>query len=290
VGATFSIVIPAYQAAPTIGAAVRSALEQTYRAHEIIVVDDGSTDGLASVLEPFGSAVTLIRKDNGGVASARNAGVRAATGTFMATLDADDRYDPRRLEALAQLAEDRPELDLLTTDARFIVDGRPRGTFAQANPFAVSDQRTAIFWSCFVGGWPAVRLERLRSIGGFDESLRMGEDWDCWLRLILTGSQAGLVDEPLYDYVVHPGGLSADRVEALRSRVRLLEKARDDASLTAAERAELLASIRFHREKAGRAEVEAAASRGALARLALRGDLPLRVRARAGLALVSRRP
>jgi hypothetical protein len=208
----------------------------------------------------------------------------------MATLDADDAYHPRRLEVLAQLAYRRPDLDLLTTDARFIVDERPAGTFATANPFATSDQRTAIFWNCFVGGWPAVRLERLRSIGGFDESLRMGEDWDCWLRLILAGAQAGMVDEPLYDYVVHAGGLSANRVESLWSRVRLLEKAEGNATLTGTERSQLRASIRHHREKAAYAEIDAATSRGELVRLALRHGVPVRVRTRAALALLSSRP
>lgn len=255
---TFSIVIPAYQAAETIGGAVRSALAQLHPAHEIIVVDDGSTDDLERALRPFYGQITLIRKENGGSASARNAGAAAATGDFLAILDADDAYHPGRLEALAKLASARPDLDLVTTDARFVVEGEEVGTFLAHNPFAVSDQRTAILESCFVGGWPAVRLNRLRAIGGFDESLPVGHDWDGWLRLILDGSQAGLVDEPYYDYRLSPGGLTAGRVSSLWDRVRLLEKAARNPSLLAEERPTLSRSLRRHRTRAVLAETRAA--------------------------------
>lgn len=101
---TFSVVIAAYQAAETVGDAVRSALEQVWPAHQVIVVDDGSSDDVEGALRPFEGEVELIRKRNGGVASARNAGVEVATGEFVALLDADDRFHPRRLEALSALA------------------------------------------------------------------------------------------------------------------------------------------------------------------------------------------
>jgi glycosyltransferase involved in cell wall biosynthesis len=170
---TFSIVVPTYQAAATIADAVGSALAQSYAAHEVVVVDDGSTDDLERALEPFRDRIVLVRKQNGGGASALNAGMAAAAGEFLAILDSDDAYHPRRLEVLARLAEDRPDLDVITTDAQFIVDGVAVGRFAEANPFAVTGQRTAILRNCFVGGWPAVRLARLRAVGGFDESFRV---------------------------------------------------------------------------------------------------------------------
>ena len=194
---TFSIVIPAYQAAGTIARAVRSALAQTLPAHEVIVVDDGSTDDLEGALVPFDDQIKLLRKENGGAASARNAGTMAASGDFVAVLDADDAFDRRRLVVLAQLAALRPDLDLVTTDTRFVVGGKPVGTFYAHNRFEIDDQRTAILGSCFVGGWAAVRRSRLHEIGGFDERLRIAHDWDCWLRLILDGSRAGLVARAL---------------------------------------------------------------------------------------------
>src|SRR6476646_4704498 len=112
---SFTIVIAAYQAAGTVSAAISSALEQTRPAAEVIVVDDGSTDDTPAVLESFGERITTIRRENGGLAAARNTAGAAATGEFVAMLDADDAYHPRRLEALAELATVRPDLDLITT-------------------------------------------------------------------------------------------------------------------------------------------------------------------------------
>jgi glycosyltransferase involved in cell wall biosynthesis len=288
---TFSIVITAYQAAETIGDAVRSALEQVHPAHEVIVVDDGSTDDLEGALRRFDGQIRLIRKENGGGASARNAGARAATADFMAILDADDAYHPRRLEALASLAVSRPDLDLVTTDARFVVDGEGVGSFLAHNPFAVENQRTAIYQSCFVGGWPAVRRRRLRAIGGFDESFRIGYDWDCWLRLILDGALAGLVDEPYYDYVLHPGSLAASRVSSLWERVRLLEKAADNPSLESEERPVLMRSLRTQRTQAVLAEIRTtlfdSGPRYRLPRFALSRGIGARARALAAVALAA---
>jgi glycosyltransferase involved in cell wall biosynthesis len=288
---TFSIVITAYEAAGTIAAAVRSSLEQTHPAHEVIVVDDGSEDDLATALAPFGDQIKVVRKQNGGGASARNAGVAAACGDFMAILDADDTYQPRRLEALAGLATARPDLDLVTTDARFVVDGEGVGSFSAHNPFAASEQRTAIFANCFVGGWPAVRLSSLAEVGGFDEGMRIAYDWDCWLRLILHGAGAGLVDEPLYDYVLHPGSLASSRVASLWERVRLLEKAAVNPDLRSAEREPLEAAIRWRRREAVREETKAVLD-GAMPRARLRGLLGEsaagpRERALATIALVA---
>jgi hypothetical protein len=283
----FSIVIPAYQAAGTIGGALDSALGQVHPAHEVIVVDDGSTDDLAAALVPYLERIKLVSKANGGVASARNAGIELASGDFMAVLDADDRFHPQRLGALAELAVARPDLDLITTDTRFIVDGQPKGTFREANPFAVEGQRSAIFESCFVGGWPAVRIERLRAIGGFDEGLRQGEDWDCWLRLILDGSKAGLVDRPYYDYVIRQGSLTSNREASLWARVALLEKAASNPALEPRDRPSLHGALAAHRARAVGAEVEAVlaggGSRRRLARLAGSPGIGARTRALLGL-------
>ena len=260
---TFSIVITAYQAAETVATAVESALAQTHPALEVLVVDDGSTDDLAGALAPYAERIRVVRRENGGGAAARNTGAESARGDFMAVLDADDAYHPRRLEAIAELACARSELDLLTTDARLILGGEEVGTFAAATPFADVDQRASIFDTCFVGGWPAVRLSRLESIGGFDESFRIAYDWDCWLRAILSGAEAGFVDQPLYDYVLHDGSLSANRVASLWERARLLEKATRDPNLRDEERPALDRAVRMNRSRAATAEVRASLYRGA---------------------------
>jgi len=95
--ATVSVIIPYYRARHTIARAVESALEQTVRPHEILVVDDGSPDDAAGATKVFGSSVTLIRKPNGGAASARNLGIEHAQGEWIAFLDADDYWEPAKL-------------------------------------------------------------------------------------------------------------------------------------------------------------------------------------------------
>jgi GT2 family glycosyltransferase len=288
---TFSIVITAYEAATTIGAAVESALAQTRPAEEVLVVDDGSNDDLMGALAPYMEQIELVRRENGGGAAARNTGAEAAKGEFMAILDADDAYHPRRLEAIAALAGERPELDLVTTDARLVAQGESAGTFATYTPFVWQDQRTAIFETCFVGGWPAIRLSRLEAIGGYDESFRIAYDWDCWLRVILDGGQAGFVDEPYYDYVVHSGSLSASRAPSLWERARLLEKAEGNPSLREEERPALERALRMHRSRAVMAEVQGAlygnGSSGELARYVVAKRLEPRTRVTAAAALLT---
>jgi GT2 family glycosyltransferase len=285
---TFSVVIAAYQAGATVGDAISSALEQTHPAHEVIVVDDGSTDGTVALLKPFGDRITTIRQENRGLAGARNTAVAAAGGDFVAMLDADDAYHPSRLQALAGLAVARPDLDLITTDARLIARGEDVGTFATFTPFVVEGQRTAIFERCFPGGWPAVRRERLKEIGGFDEDLRIALDWDCWLRLILAGAGAGMVDAPYYDYVLHSDSLSASRAPTLWERARLTEKALGNPALRPEERPALLRAIRMHRSRAVEAEAQAAlygeGARSPLPRLALSRRIEPRARLAAMLS------
>jgi glycosyltransferase involved in cell wall biosynthesis len=284
-------VITAYEAADVVAGAIDSALAQTRPAEEVIVVDDGSTDDLQATVAPYGEQIKLVRKQNGGGASARNAGVAAMSSEFMAILDADDAYDPRRLEATAALAAERPELDLIATDARFVVDGRPAGTFLEHNPFPERDQRAAIFERCFPTGWPTVRVTALRAAGGFDEEMRIAYDWDCWLRMILAGSQVGLVREPLYDYALHGGSLASSRVASLRERVLLLEKAAGNPNLRAEERPSLEGSLAVHREQAARGAIQAAlygnSGRSEVARVARTRALARRTRALAALAALA---
>lgn len=246
---TISIVIPAYEAAETIAETVDSALSQEPPPHQVIVADDGSGDALEQALEPYRTApVDLLRLPRAGVSSTRNAGSRHATGDFVLFLDADDLLLPGKLEALGRLARERPDLDILATDLWFEVDGRRRGRFGEANSFpAETDQRRTILERCFVAQ-PAIRRSRLLALGGFDESLRTGEDWDCVLRLILDGSVAGYDEAPRGVYRIHGGSLTSSRADTFRDRARVLEKALDNPDLgqderPAAER--MLATQRF---------------------------------------------
>jgi glycosyltransferase involved in cell wall biosynthesis len=291
---TFSVVIAAYQAAETVAVAVRSALEQTVPPHEVIVVDDGSTDGTAEVIVPFADRVTVITQQNRGSAAAKNVGVRAATGEFFVILDADDSFLPQRLEALGAFGAARPDLDILMTDAYLEVGGRPVARFCRETPFAVDDQRVAIFDRCFLIA-PAVRRERFLEIGGFDEAIPSGFDWDCWIRLLLGGARAGLVEAPLYVYRLVTGSLSDDRPRTLWGRVAVLEKGLGNPELRREERSALRRALQRHRQRALLTEAEAAlrsgaadARRRALA-VALGSGFGLRTRTKALLAALAPR-
>ena len=290
---TFAVVIPAYQAADTIGEAVASALAQTKPASEIIVCDDGSTDELALALAPYRGRIELLQLPHRGAAQAKNAGVAFASTEFVTVLDADDIFTPGRLAALAELAAHRPDLDILATDSMIDVDGSTLGTWSEKEPFEVLDQRAAILERCFLLQHSAVRRAALLAVGGFDTTTEPAEDWDAWIRLIFAGSGAGFVAEPLAHYRLREGSFTSDRPRALRGRVAALEKAREDPRLTHAERAIAEQSYSHQLRRALLVEAEAAlrahapdARRRALA-LGLAPGFPPVVRLKAMSAVVA---
>jgi len=257
---TYSVIIAAYQAAAFIGDAIESALAQTLTPQEIIVCDDGSTDPLDAALAPYLDRITLIRKENGGEASAKNAAARAASGEFVAILDADDVYYPERLEALAELSSRRPDLDVVTTDCYVVADGRVvRKCYTGDYRFESGDQRRGILQRNFLGpGHMAVRREALLAVGGFDEGFRHATDWDCWIRMILAGSRAGMIDEPLAEYRVRRTSLASDRLRQFDGYVAVLEKAVRRSDLSAEERNTVTRSLAMQRRRRMLGEAEAA--------------------------------
>jgi Glycosyl transferase family 2 len=256
---TFSVIIAAYQAAHLIGDAVSSALAQTRPAHEVVVCDDGSTDDIEGALAPYRDRIVLIRQENRGEASAKNTAARASSGEFVAILDADDVYLPERLQALAELAAVRPDLDILTSDAYLELNGEVlRRCYTGGFRFVTGDQRRGILEDNFIFGHTAVRRERLFAIGGFDESILWTTDWDCWIRLILDGSRAGLVDEPLARYRLHGGSLTSQRARLLGGRVATLEKATGSVNLSPDEREVVARSLDHYQRRLALAEAREA--------------------------------
>ncbi|HTT94693.1 MAG TPA: glycosyltransferase [Solirubrobacterales bacterium] len=250
---TFSVVVPAYESAATIAAALDSALAQTYPAAEIVVCDDGSADGTAAILARYGDAVTVIRQENRGVAAARNAAIAAASSEFVVNLDADDVYLPNRLEVMAAALVERPDLDVLTTDATFELDGRPvRRNFGPDFRYAVEDRRLAILDRCFVGVAWATRRETMLAYGGYDESIRIAEDWELAIRLVLGGARFGLVPEPLVRYRLRRGSLSNQGLGLLEGQVRVLEKTLAHETLSPEEHDFAAAALERFRGELGR--------------------------------------
>jgi glycosyltransferase involved in cell wall biosynthesis len=247
---TFSVIVAAYQVADVIADALDSIRGQTLRPLEVIVCDDGSTDALEQALAPYRDEIVLLRKENGGEASAKNAAAHAASGDFIAILDADDAYRPEYLSALSRLAQLRPDLDILTTNGVLVANGvEVRPVYHHRWRFDVTDQRRAILQRNFVFGVAAVRRSVLLKHEGFDESIRWTTDWDLWLRLILAGSAVGCVDERLAVYRLRETSLTARRRELLLGKIATLEKARLNTALRADERPVLETSIATYRRE-----------------------------------------
>jgi GT2 family glycosyltransferase len=263
-GPTFSVIIPAYQAAAFVGKAVESARAQTLPPHEVIVCDDGSTDDLQGALAPYADQIVLLHKEHSGVAATRNVAVRAATGDFVASLDADNAFLPEYLEAVSELAIARPDLDILTTDAHLELDGHIYGRYYRGKArFVTDDQRLGIIHQHFVYANASFRRESLLAVGGYDEyydgtPYHGVEDTDLLLRMILGGARAGLVDEPLCVYRIRAGSLSSNRARSLRGAVEVLERARSHPSLMPDELAYLEEQLGYFRLEAGLAAAEEA--------------------------------
>ena len=227
-----SVIIPTYNREHCIAQAIESALGQTHRNVEIIVIDDGSTDGTATRIEKRyqgDDRVNYIHQPNGGVSAARNRGLRAATGAYIALLDSDDVWKPWKIELQLRCLRHFPAAGMIWTDMEAVdpegrlVEARHLRTMYKASyrwfpsPMALFDQSEPLEPLCPVNtpGAPAARVycgdissqmvmgnlvhtstvmlrrQRLEAVGGFDEALgRTGEDFDFHLRTCQAGPVA----------------------------------------------------------------------------------------------------
>ena len=174
---SISVVIPAYNAELYLADTLRSALAQTLPPLEILVMDDGSSDRTAAIAESFGPPVCVIRLRNSKAATARNLGVEQARGEWIAFLDADDIWEPRKLEL--QMRE------LLMEKVTFM-------------PSVVVIRRSTFLAS-----------------GGFDPGFRFVEDWELWMRLLHAGVEFAACPEPLLQYRLHPTSTTTNALSSL---------------------------------------------------------------------------
>jgi GT2 family glycosyltransferase len=235
-----SVIIPAYNAAATIGKAIDSILDQGYPAHEIIVVDDGSSDHTGETVQAYGKQVAYIRQENTGPSAARNMGVKQATGEWVAFLDADDWYLPDRLLTHAEMIKDNPKLDFLVGSFDYV---DPQGNLINASIAATEfgkqllarsgPQGRVVIDGEDIGSFISDQFSDTRcltlprttflALGGFPLELRICEDVAFMLRLCARSQQAGITCQSLAVYTVHDGGLiRSDRLRAQTETVRAL--------------------------------------------------------------------
>jgi glycosyltransferase involved in cell wall biosynthesis len=194
----FSVIIPTYNRRDRTVRAVRSVLAQRFADYEIVVVDDGSADGTGDAVAALHPGIRVLRQPNRGAAAARNAGISASRGEWVAFLDSDDLWLPWTLEHYAAVISEHRPTWLCATG--FLDLGAPESERRE-------EARVVRTYPCYLesaaqsGIMPmmngvAVRREALERLGGFPEVLRVGEDFDLWLRL---GSEPGfaLIESPI---------------------------------------------------------------------------------------------
>jgi len=232
-----SVIIPAYNVAPFLREAVHSALAQTFPDIEVIVVDDGSTDGTADKLSDIGDPrLRVLREDHAGSAAARNAGLRLASGEFVAFLDADDRWAPQNLERQLAFLMSHPEVDI-TFGHSLVVgeDGHSLGFTSSSCAGPVSFSQLLRTNEIGNGSCLLVRREALDRAGWFDTTLAACVDIDVWMRVAnLRPGNLVAIPEVLTFYRRRRGQISRDWRRMESAQLQLLERLRRVAPLDVA--------------------------------------------------------
>lgn len=222
---TVSVVMPTYNYGHYLAGALTSALGQTHADLEVLVIDDGSTDNTAAIMQPFlaDERVRYYRRANQGPAAARNFGIAAARGTWVAFLDADDRWLPAKLEKqLARAATALAPGLVYTRRLRMDAEGRPL-EFKQPRLYSgwVLPQLFRDNFVCFSS--VMVRREMLDSVGGFDTTVEHSEDYELLLRLT-SRTPVDFVDEPLVYYRTGHGNLSSQTEKRFRAVCAIMQR------------------------------------------------------------------
>lgn len=201
-----SVVIPAFNSEATIARAIESVLAQTYTDYEIIVVDDGSKDNTAQAVKAFGDKVNYIYQDNAGVSVARNTAISAASGEWLAFLDADDKWLPKKLQKQINLLRANPQLKWCCTN-RYQSDGKRKAVFGNEKKIKKALQDKDYFESYFLAAAKdqcpiittclMIHKSLFGELGSFDPQYVRGQDLDMWWRIAHHYPQVGYVAEPL---------------------------------------------------------------------------------------------
>ena len=239
---SISVILPTFNRAWTVAGAVASVLDQTWTDFELVVVDDGSTDGTDAALAPHAGQIRLIRRSNGGVSAARNAGIDAARGRLIAFLDSDDRWMPKKLAVQKAFFDAHPDAQICQTEEIWIRNG-VRVNPGKRHRKPSGDIFIPSLALCLVSPSAVmVRRELFDHVGRFDETLPACEDYDLWLR-VACRYPVHRIDTPL---IVKHGG-HADQLSKMpgldRYRIRALEKVLSTGPLNAVQRRAAAATL-----------------------------------------------
>jgi len=221
-----SIVIPAYNKAEWTVRAVESVLGQTYPDIEIIVVDDGSMDDTPGRLSRFGNKIRYVPKANGGACSARNLGIRLATGEYIGFLDCDDMYLPQKVERSVDCLERNPRFGFVHTPVYYIDDNdtvlRACRLYRRRRQGWIAKDLVRGNFIC--NSTPLVRKICFEKSGLFDESIFIPADWDMWLRLA-EQYETGYIGTPLTLYRISNNYIVNHLEQSIAEESMVVEKA-----------------------------------------------------------------
>lgn len=209
-----STIIAAYNAEETLATTIQSALSQRCEAHEVIVVNDGSTDSTESILENFGDRIRVIMQKNCGVAAARNTGVRHARGKYVAFLDSDDLWMPDKLSLMTGALESNPNAILAFSEyARITSSGEPCGESNLGHAPSMKELMELSLPPILTSTWVLSR-EAFERCGGFSQNF-VGQGFeDSWMLLLLREQGEFIyLSERLTQYRIAPGDESADKYQ-----------------------------------------------------------------------------
>jgi glycosyltransferase involved in cell wall biosynthesis len=209
--AKVSTIIAAYNAEQTIAQTIESALAQNFDSHEIVVVNDGSTDSTAAILEQYSNSIRAITQTNRGAAAARNTGVVHSTGKYIAILDSDDLWQPGKLKTMVGALERNPHATLAFSEYTKIDE---HGTEFEASSIehAPSMEEMMRSFPPILTSTLVIRRERLNRCGGLDEKFKVQGFEDLWLLLLLRElGEFVYVPDKLTRYRVSAGAESADK-------------------------------------------------------------------------------
>jgi glycosyltransferase involved in cell wall biosynthesis len=254
-----SVIIPAFNTAGFIEAALHSVFTQTFTDHEVIVVNDGSADTvqLEAAIQPYAARITYLKQENRGPSAARNLAIRQAHGEWLAFLDSDDAWLPQYLSEQLTLLRNDPALDMVYCDARLEGETWLSGkTFMHFYPSAgaVSFESILVEKTQVITSGTVVRRTRVMEAGLFDEEMRYAEDHDLWLRISHAGGKIAYHGNVLLRHQVRSGSQGSSPGKLLHGEIKSLTKLNHDLDLNPAQR-DLLAT-RLHRIQAEAASIE----------------------------------
>jgi glycosyltransferase involved in cell wall biosynthesis len=216
-----SVIIPVFNREGFLAEAIESALGQEGIQSEILVVDDGSTDGTPAVAQPFAGRINYLRQENAGPPAARNRGIRAANGEFLSFLDSDDLWPPRRTRLLQDCLAEHPEAGGAMGHLQYVsVDDSRSDRFADACRAAAPILNYNLSASIF-------RMNIFQRVGLFDETMRFSDDWDWFVRAREQGVRIEIVQEIALINRRHGENLSNQRETGNHYTLMMLKKALD---------------------------------------------------------------